>query len=217
MKLRASNAGVSPTYRVIIGLATPIVCRWGRLAVIGLEHVSAAGPLILAGNHDSHWDPIVVGVAARPRRQICALAKASMWKYFGVRHVLNGMRQIPIERAGGDDVALQAAVDRLRTGACIGMFPEGTLSFGKPLRARSGVGRIAKAVPETRVVAFAVEGAVDLARFPKRPHVKVTFFAPDGGGLRADEDPAAFSRRLMHEVRVVAPPVCAGRKPAIPA
>src|SRR5690349_10623419 len=70
----ASNTGVSRTYRVIIALATPIVFRWGRLTVMGLEHVPAVGALILAGNHDSHWDPIVVGVAARSRRQICALA-----------------------------------------------------------------------------------------------------------------------------------------------
>lgn len=197
-------------------MATPIVCWWGRLAVVGLEHVPAARPLILAGNHDSHWDPIIVGVAARSRRQICALAKASMWRHFGARHVLDGMQQIPIERGVGDDVALRAAVNRLRAGACIGMFPEGTLSFGKQLRARSGVGRLAKAVPQTRVVAFAVEGAVDLVRFPKRPQVKATFFEPDGGGLRADENPAAFSQRFMHEVRVVAPPVCAGRKPVVP-
>lgn len=196
---------------------TPIVVGWGRMSVVGLEHVSAQGPLILAGNHDSHWDPIVVGVAARSRRQICALAKASMWKHFGARLILNGMRQIPIHRGGGDGVALQTAMDRLRAGACIGMFPEGTLSLGESLRARSGLGRLVQSVPETRAIAFAIEGAAELVRFPKRPRIKVTFFPPDGSDVRDGEEPGVFSQRFMDDVRTVAPPAPAGRTKRAPA
>ena len=114
---------------------------WGRLEVEGLEHVPAEGPLIIAGNHDSYWDPVVIGIAAMKRRQIRALAKSSLWKVKGLAPLLDGMGQIPIERGTGDRDALRRAIEELRGGACVGVFPEGTRSLGRELRARSGLGR----------------------------------------------------------------------------
>ena len=146
----------------------------------------------MAGNHDSYWDPLTVGAAALPRRQIRALAKASLWKIRGADHVLNGMGQIPIDRGKGDQAALGRAVEALRSGACIGIFPEGTRSLGRELRARSGIGRLAEAVPEARIVCVAVSGTVDIARFPKRPRIRVRFFVPAGGGLAPRGGPARF-------------------------
>ena len=137
----------------------------------------------MAGNHDSYWDPLTVGAAALPRRQILALAKSSLWKIRGAGHVLNGMGQIPIDRGKGDQAALGRAIEELRSGGCIGIFPEGTRSLGRELRARSGIGRLAEAVPEARIVCVAVSGTVDIARFPKRPRIRVRFFVPAGGGL----------------------------------
>ena len=169
--------------------------------------------MLLAGNHDSYWDPLTVGTAALPRRQIQALAKSSLWKIRGLDHVLNGMGQIPIDRGKGDQAALGRAVEELRRGACIGIFPEGTRSLGRELRARSGIGRLAEAVPDARVVCVAVSGTVDIARFPKRPRIRVRFFAPAGGGLVPGEDPPAFASRLLAEIRASAPITAAGRRP----
>ena len=70
----------------------------------------------------------------------------------GLGPVLNGMGQIPIERGAGDKQALARAIEALRAGVCIGVFPEGTRSRGKVLRARSGVGRLALEVPEAQLV-----------------------------------------------------------------
>src|SRR6185437_8228024 len=117
-------------------------------------------------NHDSQTDPLAVGVAARHRRQVRALAKRSLWDKPGLGRVLDGMGQIPIERAGGDSAALVNAVAALRAGSCIGVFPEGTISVGRQLRARSGVGRLALEVPEARLVCAAIQGTPALARFP---------------------------------------------------
>lgn len=204
------------TYRFAMGLLHPIVGRWGRMRVNGIEHLPLRGGVILAGNHDSHWDPVAVGMATRTHRPISALAKASMWKRPGLRHVLEGMRQIPIQRGAGDAAALAAAVERLRAGGCIGVFPEGTLSHGAKLRARSGVGRLRQAVPEATVVAFAVQGTVDLVRFPKRPRIVVTFFRPRVADAPV-MDPEAFAQQLMTEVRALAPAVPAGRSGALAA
>ena len=87
----------------------------------------------------------------------------------GLGPVLNGMGQIPIEREAGDAEALARAVEELRRGACIGVFPEGTRSRGKVLRARSGVGRLALEVPEAKLVCVAIEGTTDLTGFPRAP------------------------------------------------
>lgn len=199
-------------YRIAMGVSSPIVRRWARLEVEGLECMPEQGPVLLAGNHDSYWDPVAIGVAALPRRQIRALAKSSLWKIKLLDRVLDSMGQIPIERGKSDQNAMGRAIEELRAGACIGIFPEGTRSLGRELRARSGFGRLAAAVPEAEVVCVAVSGAVDIPRFPKRPRVRVKFFSPAGGGLAHGEEAAALAVRLLQEIRGHAPIAVAGRK-----
>jgi 1-acyl-sn-glycerol-3-phosphate acyltransferase len=173
------------------------------------------GPLLLAGNHDSYWDPVAIGVAALPRRQIRALAKSSLWKIKGLGPILDSMGQIPIDRGTGDQNAMARAIEELRGGACIGIFPEGTRSLGRTLRPRSGLGRLAAAVPEAVIVPVAVEGSTDIPRFPKRPRLRVRFLPPDGP--HNGEAPAAFAARIVADVRALAPISPAGRKPKVAA
>jgi 1-acyl-sn-glycerol-3-phosphate acyltransferase len=207
-------SAVSPTYRFAMAACSPAVRWWGRLEVSGLEHLPADGPTLLAGNHDSYWDPVAIGIAGLPRRQICALAKSSLWKP-GLGKILDGMGQIPIERGKGDLHAMDRAIQELRDGACIGVFPEGTRSLGRVLRARSGLGRLAEAVPEAQLVCCTVQGTVDLAKFPRsHPHVRVRFFAPREGARVAGESPNELGARLIAEIREHAPIAHAGRKPA---
>lgn len=203
---------ISRTYRFAMAACTPIVRWWGRLEVRGSELLPATGPLLIVGNHDSHWDPVAIGIAGRKRRQIRALAKASLWKIRPLAPILNGMGQVPIMRGAGDAGALDEAIRQLRAGACIGIFPEGTISRGGELRPRSGAGRLAEAVPEARVVCVRVTGTVDIVRFPKRPRIAVEFFEPEGGGLQPGEDPAALALRLTAEIRTGAPIAQSGRK-----
>jgi 1-acyl-sn-glycerol-3-phosphate acyltransferase len=201
------------TYGLAMALSAP-VARWGRLRVEGLDSIPESGPLLVVGNHDSHWDPVMVGVAARRRRQIRALAKSTLWDVRGLGPILDGMGQIPIERGAGDAQALSRAIETLRGGACIGVFPEGTRSRGKVLRARSGVGRLALEVPETRITLVAIEGTSDLTGFPRRPRLRIRFFAPAGGQPRPEEDPGDLSARLLAEIRALVPPSISYRKRA---
>src|SRR3954451_8097975 len=203
---------ITPAYRLAMAATTPVVRWWGRLEVQGLEHLPLDGPVLLAGNHDSYWDPIAVGIAGLPRRQIHALAKSSLWKIRGLDRVLDAMGQIPIDRGAGDARALDRAIEELRAGACIGVFPEGTRSLGRELRARSGFGRLAAAVPEAQVVCCTVTGTTDITNFPKRPKIAVRFFRPEGGGLVNGETPGELSARLLAEIRAQAPIVSAKRR-----
>lgn len=203
----------TPTYRLAMAVCRPLA-PWGRLQVEGLEALPRGGPVVLASNHDSRMDPLVIGLAAARHRQIRALAKSTLWDIRGLGSVLDGMGQIPIERAAGDTDALAQAIEALRAGACIGVFPEGTITCGRELRARSGIGRLAVEVPEARLVCVAVEGAPDYVRFPKRPSTRVRFFEPASGQTGPDETAADVAERLLVEIRAVAPRLEAGRNPA---
>ena len=205
----------TPTYRTAMAINLP-VALWGRLEAGGVETLPPSGPLLLIGNHDSHWDPVMIGFAARKRRMIRALAKSQLWDVRGLAPVLNGMGQIPIVRGAGDAQALANAVAALREGSCVGVFPEGTRSKGRTMRARSGVGRLALEVPEAHVSCVAVSGTTDLTGFPHRPKIKVRFFDPAGGQPRADEDPGELSARLLAEIRALSPPTTPYRKRGLP-
>ncbi len=200
------------TYRTALGICAPIVRFWGRLDVEGVEHLPAEGPVLVVGNHDSYWDPVVIGLAAIKRRQIRALSKSSLWKVKGLNKVLDGMGQIPIVRGTGDADALDRAITALRDGSCVGIFPEGTRSLGRMLRPRSGLGRLVAAVPEAAIVPVAVTGSTDIPRFPRRPRLHVRFLAP-AEGLRPGETPADLAVRIVAEIRTLAPITAAGRRP----
>ena len=198
-------------YRTAMAVCKP-VALWGRLQAEGLEVLPESGPVLVVGNHDSHWDPVIVGISAIRRRQIKALAKAELWDVRGLAPILNGMGQIPIQRDAGDAGALSRAIEELQRGACIGVFPEGTRSRGKVLRARSGIGRLALEVPEAKLVCVAIEGTSDLTGFPKRPKLRIRFFEPAGGQAQPGEGAGELAVRLLAEIRALVPPSISARK-----
>jgi 1-acyl-sn-glycerol-3-phosphate acyltransferase len=200
------------TYSTVMTVTSPVIRTWGRLEVSGLDALPTDGPTLVIANHDSYWDPLAVGVAGRTRRQIRALAKSTLWKAPPLGWILDGMGQIPIVRGGADTQALDIAIRELAAGACIGMFPEGTISRGTRLRARSGAGRLALAVPEARIVCAAVQGTVDIIRVPKRPSIRVEFFGPSSGQARPGESASELMVRVVDDLRAHAPVAIPGRR-----
>jgi 1-acyl-sn-glycerol-3-phosphate acyltransferase len=200
-------------YRLILSIAVPIVRRWGRLRVTGEQLLDRPGPILVVGNHDSYWDPVVVGIAALGHRQIRAMAKSTLWRARLLAWVLNGMGQLKITRGTADRTELAAITTVLRAGGCVGIFPEGRISKGRKLRAYSGAGWLARSVPQTRVVAVAITGAVELVRFPRRPEIMVEFFEPIGGQWQPGESSIRFARRITAEIRDRAPAAASGRRP----
>lgn len=185
---------------------------WCRLQVSGADCLPTAGPVLLVADHDSYWDPIAIAVAARHHRQIRALSKSTLWKTRAGAALMDGMGHIPVTRGANNEQALAAAVAELGRDACIGVFPEGTRSLGRRLRARSGIGRLARAVPDAVVVCVRVNGSTEVVRIPHRPRIEVEFFHPRGGQIGPEESPGAFAERLVGELREHAPREIPGRR-----
>jgi|tagenome__1003787_1003787.scaffolds.fasta_scaffold20848851_2 1-acyl-sn-glycerol-3-phosphate acyltransferase len=200
-------------YRTVVTVSGPIM-KWARMRVTGLDCLPATGPVLLVADHDSYWDPIAVAVAVSKVRQVRALAKSTIWKNKVVGALMTEMGHIPVERGASNADAMATAVTELRKGACIGIFPEGTRSLGRELRARTGVGRLAEAVPEATVVCIRINGTVDVVRLPQRPSVTLDFYRPAGGQLQPGESAAQFANRLLAELRDGAPREIPGRKKA---
>jgi len=210
---RLSGRGYAPAifYALFVRLFVPSGW-WGRLRVLGSDAVPCEGAVLVVPNHDSQWDPIAVALALRRRRRLRFLARANLWKIPGLGPLLYALHQIPIERGTGDAKALEEALDALRAGEALCVFPEGKLSGGEALRARSGVARLWEWCPQARIVLAAVSGTTDYVRFPRRPRVKVEFFEPRDGQPSGSESAAELAGRLLAQVREQVPPTPAGRR-----
>lgn len=110
-----------------------------RWRVFHPERVPIDGPVILASNHESFLDPMLVGAGLE--RDINYLARESLFRFPGIGALLRSWNSVPVDREGGGASGLRAILDRLLAGGAIVLFPEGTRSRdGKPQKARSGIG-----------------------------------------------------------------------------
>jgi 1-acyl-sn-glycerol-3-phosphate acyltransferase len=107
--------------------------------VYNAERVPLKGPVILACNHASFLDPMLVGAALK--RDINYLARETLFDFPVVGWVLRQWNSVPVDREGGGAKGLKAILDRLLNGGGIILFPEGTRSRDGQLQgARSGIG-----------------------------------------------------------------------------
>ena len=112
--------------------------------------------MILASNHTSYLDPLVLAyVADRRHRRVRFLAKAELFDKQPLAFLLRQIHQIPVVRNSTSAAgSLELAVDALRRGECVAIFPEGTISLDlEPMAGKSGTARLAaqSGVPVTPV------------------------------------------------------------------
>jgi 1-acyl-sn-glycerol-3-phosphate acyltransferase len=98
--------------------------------------------VIVASNHISFWDPPLVGTAAI--RELHFLAKEELFRTPILGPLIRGFNAIPIRRGVADLSGLTKAMDVLRAGQALILFPEGTRNrSGTLAAARPGVGMLA--------------------------------------------------------------------------
>lgn len=131
-------------YPVAKALITPSTKILFPTRVTGLHHVRSSGPAVIAPNHISFFDSVVL-IGVLPRR-ITYVGKAEYLDSWKTRYVLPAVGMIPIERGSGKQsmAALDTAAGVLDRGELFGIFPEGTRSRDGLLhKGRAGLARLA--------------------------------------------------------------------------
>lgn len=190
-----------------------IMAIYARVEVVGVENVPRRGGLIIVSNHLNNADPGLVGAFLRRRVTFMAKDEMFQWPVFGGYIRLIGA--FPVRRFEADLKALRRAVQVVRNGQALVMFPEGT---------RSTTGAMSRGHPGTAMVALragapilpvAITGT-EVVRLPgaffrpfRRTKIRVVvgqpFFLPSVGRPRADD----FERCtdiIMGRVAALLPP-----------
>ena len=139
-------------FRVLEVTVIPFLWLIARIEREGTANLPREGGFVIAPNHTSNLDPIVVGASVyKAGRSPHFLGKASLWKVFGVRSLLRATRQIPVYRGEvtRDNDPLRSAVEAIRDdGRGVVVYPEGTLTRDPqlwPMRGKTGAVRLALA------------------------------------------------------------------------
>ncbi|MFI5925173.1 lysophospholipid acyltransferase family protein [Micromonospora sp. NPDC051543] len=179
-----------------------------RPRVQGLEHLPRRGGAILASNHLSVADQVVL--ACLTPRHVTFWAKAEYFTGSWLsRHVVAGMGAIRVERAGGRAAltAFDAAVPVLRAGGLVAIFPEGTRSpDGRLYRGRTGMTRLARDA-EVPIIPVGVLGTAEVlpvdARIPRRHPVALRFgpAIPVAGRITGPRDIRAITDEVMAAIQ----------------
>jgi len=186
-----------------------------RTRIEGTEHIPSSGPAIVAGNHVSGLDGVVLALVTgwRGRRTTKFLVAAEFFRKLWCGWALRLYRQIPLRRGQQDQGALDVAIETIRDGALAGIFPEGTVNAEPEaglLRGRKGAARIALAT-EAPVVPVGIWGTQ--ARWPKpglhlrrpwRPLVAISYGEPitPKGDPESTDDVQAFTDVMIDALTV---------------
>jgi 1-acyl-sn-glycerol-3-phosphate acyltransferase len=129
-------------------LARLLLAPFTRTRVLGRQHLEACGngACLLAANHISHFDPVLLGCAID--RRIDYMATAEFFSPAPYGAWMRAVGAFPVNRSGPGAQAIREAARRLRSGRLVGMFPEGGLRAGatsilEGAPGRAGLGRLA--------------------------------------------------------------------------
>jgi 1-acyl-sn-glycerol-3-phosphate acyltransferase len=140
--------------------ASRALCRFVIRAIYGFrsihsENVPATGPVIVACNHISYLDPVVLGIGFR--RPVTYLAKKELFAIPVLGPVITGLGVYPLDREAGGVAAVRSALRALKDGRCIGIFPEGTRNLSGEVQGKGGAALLA-ALSGAPVVPAAISG-----------------------------------------------------------
>ena len=149
-------------YKVCKVIYTVLLKVLYRPTAIGIENIPEDGAIIFAGNHVHAVDPVVV--MTHTKRIVHYMAKESLFK--GLHGILfKEIGLIKVYRSKNNPEAIQAAVELLKQGGTLGIFPEGTRNRTEAelLRFKHGAVKIAKE-SNSKIVPFAIKGEYKLFR-----------------------------------------------------
>jgi len=187
-------------------LLGPLLRLLFRPRTEGLDNVPSQGPAILAANHVSALDTLLLPLVVRGRK-VVFLGKAELFDRRLSAWFFRSVGVIPVRRGQGTpgEAALRAGVEALRRGELVGIFPEGTRSpDGRLYRGKTGVARLALQAGAP-VIPVAIEGTLEALppgrRLPRARPVLIRFGKPlDFSRYAANADDRFVARSITDEV-----------------
>lgn len=142
------NDDVGPMYRGIVGFLRPVMRLSTRIDWRGARNIPATGGFVVAPNHLSYIDPLILGdFLVQAGRAPRFLAKSPLFSSAVLGAVMKGTGQIPVYRETERAIdAYAAALLALRQGACVCVMPEGTVTRDPrmwPMTGKTGAARLA--------------------------------------------------------------------------
>ena len=169
--------------------------------VIGAENVPKEGAMIMAANHMSNQDPPILGTYLP--RTVGYMAKEELFKPAIAGAIIKSLNAFPVKRGASDRGAIKMALNILKKGLCLGIFPEGTRSRdGKLHKAQAGVSLIA-AMSKAPVVPTALIGTNKIwSKEEKFPQLTIVFGEPIYYEGKSNDKAALeeFSQEIMKKI-----------------
>ncbi|AZN40698.1 lysophospholipid acyltransferase family protein [Paenibacillus albus] len=128
-------------YNICRGLLRIIYAVCFRFEATGLENIPAEGPVVLCSNHISLFDPPTVGT--KVNRKVHYMAKAELFEVPLFGKFIRTLGAFPVKRGGVSKDAIRNAINLLKEGNVMGIFPEGTRSAGDNSAGKKGAAMIA--------------------------------------------------------------------------
>lgn len=183
----------SLTYTVVAVLSRPLAWLY-RMEARGLGHLPEGG-FVLAANHTSSFDPWPLGLPLYPR-YLRFMAKSELF-WWPLGPFVQSAGAFKVRRGERDAEAIATAVELVRSGEIVVMFPEGTrqrkgLRKKHAWRPRTGAARIAWDA-RAPIVPAAIKGTDRLARLGK---IRVDYGTP----IEPSEDAYETTERVMTEI-----------------
>jgi 1-acyl-sn-glycerol-3-phosphate acyltransferase len=169
----------------------------------GARNVPRTGPVLALSNHQSFFDPILVGLAIP--RYVRFVHRQSLKKNRLLARVMASLRAIPIEHKGFSREGLQATLDSLAAANCVGMFPEGERTHdGTVQEFKPGIFLLLKRV-SAPILPVGIAGAyAAFNRHRKLPRLGPLFLPPNDATIAVSVgepiDPARFAKRSREEM-----------------
>ncbi|MHA4852547.1 lysophospholipid acyltransferase family protein [Rhodococcus sp. MSC1_016] len=192
---------MEPVYRTVIGIARTVFAFEGlKFTVKGDQHIPATGGAVIAINHTGYMDFTYAGLPARRvKRYIRFMAKKEVFDNKISGPIMRALKHIPVDRGAGSD-SYRAAVDRLRRGELVGVYPEATISRSFEIKEfKSGAARMAIEA-DVPIIPIVIWGAqrVWTKGFPKRLGRTNTPISIAVGEPVAPFEPAAELTKKLH-------------------
>lgn len=207
-------------YRTCYWIVMLVVTFLYRLRIHGVRNLPppGTGGLLVVANHQSHWDPPILGISFRTRN-MASIAREGLFKVPGLRQLLLGLGSIPIKEDEGDAAAIRTAIAELKKGRLTLIFPEGTRTPDGEVKGFKRGAWVLLSRAKVDVMPAAIEGAFDSwprwDHFPRLfgcrigvsfgkpiPYDELKALGPDAGLARLQSEVERLRADLARELQI---------------